>query len=78
MGVSGQRHATAALYPREKTPSTHWTGGWGGGLRAGLNTKAREKFLLPLPGIEPLSPSRPVRGQTLTDCATLASISCKI
>jgi hypothetical protein len=30
MGVSGQRHTTALLYPR-----TNWIGGWVG-LRAGL------------------------------------------
>jgi hypothetical protein len=30
MGVSGQRHAPVALYPREKTPGTHYTGGWVG------------------------------------------------
>jgi hypothetical protein len=28
MGVSGQRHASAALYPGERTPGTHCTGGW--------------------------------------------------
>jgi hypothetical protein len=28
MGVSGQRHAPAALYPGEMTPGTHWTGSW--------------------------------------------------
>ena len=27
VGVSGQQHAPAALYPRE-TPGTHCTGGW--------------------------------------------------
>jgi len=42
MGVSGQRHAPAALYPRERTPGTHWIGGWVG-LRAGLDTEARGK-----------------------------------
>jgi len=26
-GVSGQQHAPAALYPRER-PDTHFTGGW--------------------------------------------------
>jgi hypothetical protein len=26
MGVSGQRHSPAALYPRETTPGTHWIG----------------------------------------------------
>jgi hypothetical protein len=39
-GVSGQRHAPAALYPRERTPRTHWVGGWVG-LRDGLDTEAR-------------------------------------
>jgi hypothetical protein len=51
MGVSGQRHAPASLYPPERTPGTHCTGGWVG-LRAGLDTEARGKILLPLPGIE--------------------------
>jgi hypothetical protein len=64
MGVSGQRHAPAALCPGERTPGTHWTGGWVG-PRAGLDTKARGKILLPLPGIESPSPDRPVRSQTL-------------
>jgi hypothetical protein len=35
------------------------------GPRAGLDTEARGKILLPLPGIEPRSPGRPVRTQTL-------------
>jgi len=35
MGVSGQQHAPAALYPRER-PGTHCTGGWVC-PRAGLN-----------------------------------------
>ena len=34
-GVSGQQHAPAALYPRERT-GTHFTGGWEG-PRAGLD-----------------------------------------
>ena len=34
-GVSGQRHALAALYPRQR-PGTHCTGGWVG-LSAGLD-----------------------------------------
>jgi hypothetical protein len=58
MGVSGQRHAPAALYPLGKDPGTHWTGGWVG-PRAGLDTEARRKILCPLPGIEPVSPGRP-------------------
>jgi hypothetical protein len=36
--------------PREKTPSTHWIGGWVG-PRAGLDGMEKGKFLI-LPGIE--------------------------
>jgi hypothetical protein len=43
MGVSGQRHAPTALYPRGRTPGTHWIGGWVG-LRAGLDTEDIEKI----------------------------------
>jgi hypothetical protein len=43
MGVNGQRHAPAALYPRGKVPGTHWTGGWVG-PRAGLDAEARRKI----------------------------------
>jgi hypothetical protein len=39
-GISGQRHAPAKLYHRDRTPGTHWTGGWVG-LRAVLDTEAR-------------------------------------
>jgi hypothetical protein len=49
---------------KERTPGTHFTGGWVG-LRVGLDTEARGEILLPLPGIEPRSPGRPVRSQTL-------------
>jgi hypothetical protein len=63
-GVSGQHHAPAALYDGERTPGTHWTGGWVG-LRAGLDTGARGNILSPLPGIEPRSPGRPARSQAL-------------
>jgi hypothetical protein len=63
MGVSGQRHAPAALYPREKgPPRTHCTGGWVG-PKAGLDTEARGKILSPLPGIG--SPGRPAHSQTI-------------
>jgi hypothetical protein len=64
IGLSGQRHASAALYPGERIPGTHCTGGWVG-PRAGLDTEAREKILSPLPGIEPRSPGRTARSQTL-------------
>jgi hypothetical protein len=46
MGVSGQRHAPAALNPQGRTPGTHCTGGWVG-PRAGLDTEARGKILCP-------------------------------
>jgi len=51
-GVSGQRHAPAALYPRER-PGTHCTGGWVG-PRAGLDGR---KISSP-PGFDP-GPSSP-------------------
>jgi hypothetical protein len=50
--------------PGERTPGTHCKGGWVG-PRAGLDTEARGKMLSPLPGIEPRSPGRPARSQTL-------------
>jgi hypothetical protein len=53
-----------ALPPGERTPGTHCTGGWVG-PRVGLDTEARGKNPLSLPGIEPRSPRRPVRRQTL-------------
>jgi hypothetical protein len=42
MGLSGQRHAPAAFYPGERTPGTHWIGGWVG-PRAGLDAEAEGK-----------------------------------
>jgi hypothetical protein len=60
VGLSDQRHAPAELYPRGRTPATHWTGGWVG-LKAGLVTKVRGKILLPPSGIEPPSLGCPVR-----------------
>jgi hypothetical protein len=61
MGVSGQRHAPAALYPRGKNPWSHWAGGWVA-PRAGLDAGARRKILCPGRGS---NPDRPVRSQTL-------------
>jgi hypothetical protein len=49
--------------PRERTPGTHWIGGWVG-PRAGLDTEARGHILSPMPGIERRSPGRPARSQT--------------
>jgi hypothetical protein len=56
MGVSGQRHAPAALYPRKSTPGTHCTVGWVG-HRAGLDTEASL--------CRRSNPGRPVCSQTL-------------
>jgi hypothetical protein len=53
-----------ALPPGERTPGTHCTGGWVG-PRVGLETEVRGKSPLPLAGIEPRSPGRPVPSQTL-------------
>jgi hypothetical protein len=55
-GVSGQRHAPAALYCRGKDPGAQWTGGWVG-LRAGLDTDDRRKIICPCRGS---NPDRPV------------------
>jgi hypothetical protein len=63
-GVGGQRHALATLYHQGKDPGSHCTGGWVG-PRAGLKAEARGRTLLLLLGIEPRSPGRPVRSQTL-------------
>jgi hypothetical protein len=61
MGVSGQRYAPAAVYPRERTPGTHCTGGW----VAPEPVWTQRKNPLLLPGIEPRSRGRPARSQTL-------------
>ena len=50
--VSGQQHAPAALYPRER-PDAHFTGGWVG-PRAGLDGLKISSS----PGIDP-GPSSP-------------------
>jgi hypothetical protein len=44
--VSGQLHAPAAL-PPEKTPRTHWIGGWMD-PRSSLDDLEKRKFLTPL------------------------------
>jgi hypothetical protein len=56
-GVRGQRHAPAALYPRERS-GTHSTGGWVG-PSAGMDRCGK---FLPT-GIR--SPDRPARSQSL-------------
>jgi len=61
MGVSGQRHAPALLYPQGNDPGTHCIGGWVG-PRAGLDTEARGKILCVCQGS---NPGRTVCSQTL-------------
>jgi hypothetical protein len=56
MGVSCQRHASAALCPGERTPGTHCTWGWVG-PRVGLDTEDRGHILCPCRGS---NPDRPV------------------
>jgi hypothetical protein len=63
-GVSGQRHATTALYPRERTTGIHCTGGWVG-LRASLDTEVRGKTSCLCRGSYLYRPGLPVRTQTL-------------
>jgi hypothetical protein len=61
--VSGQLHAPAALAP-EKSPGTHFIGGWVD-PRAGLDDMEKWKFFT-LPGLgTPASPGRPARSQSL-------------
>jgi hypothetical protein len=50
--------------PRFSPGETHCTGGWVGPI-TGLDTLARGKILSPVPWIEPRSPGRPARSQTL-------------
>jgi hypothetical protein len=64
MGVSVSVTPRPRFSPGEKTPGIHCTGGWVG-PRACLDTEARVNILSPLPEIEPRSPGRPVRSQTL-------------
>jgi hypothetical protein len=58
--VSGQRHVPAAFTPGERSPDTHWIGGWVG-FSAGLDTEARGKRLFLCRGS---NPGRPVCSQT--------------
>jgi hypothetical protein len=64
LDVSSQRHAPAALYPRERTASTHCTGSFVG-PGVSLDTEARGKVLSPLARMEPQSLGRPARSQAL-------------
>jgi hypothetical protein len=65
MGVSGQRHAQAALYLREKDPRQPLYRRLCGPQSRSGHRGYRKKKLLRLPGIEPRSYGRPVRSQTI-------------
>jgi hypothetical protein len=62
MEVSGERHAPAALYPPGKD-SQYPLDRKLGGHQSRSGHRGYRKIILPLPGIEPRSPSRPVRSQ---------------
>jgi hypothetical protein len=51
------------LWPRGKSPGTHWKGGWGV-PRGGLDAVKKRKFLI-LPGLELRPLGRPARSQSL-------------
>jgi hypothetical protein len=74
MGVCGQRHTPAVLYPRGKNPQyplyrRH------GGPQSRSGHKGYRRNPLPLPGIKPRSPSCPVHSQTLYWLSYLADLS---
>jgi hypothetical protein len=71
MGISGQRHARAVLYPRGKTPGTHCTGGWVV-PRAGLGTEARGKSFVPAGDRTSIARSSKSVARHYTDRATPA------
>jgi hypothetical protein len=72
-GVSGQRHAMAALCPGERIPGIHCTGGWVG-PRAGLDTEARGKILCPCWVSNPDCPVVQFLVRHYTDWATPAPL----
>jgi hypothetical protein len=65
MRVSGQPHIPAALYPRGKNPPVPIGREAGWASEPVWTQTLKEKSSLPLPGIEPWSPGRPARSQTL-------------
>jgi hypothetical protein len=59
----GISHPHRSYYPQEKSPRTHWIGGWVG-LRTGLDDVEKRKFFI-LPGLELRPFGRPARSQSL-------------
>jgi hypothetical protein len=64
MGVSGQRHSPAALWPAERTHGTHCTRGWVG-LRAGLDTDVRGKSFVSAGNRTPIARSSSPQPDTI-------------
>jgi hypothetical protein len=64
MGVSGQHHAPAALYPAGKGPPVRIVQEAGWAPEPVWTQRMEEKFFA-LPGTEPRSPGRPARSRTL-------------
>jgi hypothetical protein len=71
-GMSGRRHAPAALYPQGKDPGTHWTGGRVG-PRACLDTEDGGKIFCPCRGSKLVRPVIQSVARHYTDWATPAS-----
>jgi hypothetical protein len=74
MGVSGQHHAPATLYPRGKDPRYPLDRRLGG-PRAGLDAGARRKILCPCRGS---NPDRPARSKILYYLSCRGSFKLKI
>jgi hypothetical protein len=58
--------------PRERSPGTHWIGGWVG-PRAGLDAVVKRKIPYPLPGLKPLI-IQPVAQCCTTDLSWLPPV----
>jgi hypothetical protein len=66
MEVSGQLHAPDALPPGERTPGSHWTGGWVGS-RAVLYAVVKKKIPSPHRESNPRTPIVHPVAQRYTD-----------
>jgi hypothetical protein len=71
MEVRGQVHAPAALPPRERSPGTHWIGGWVG-PSAFLDAMVRRKTSSPCRESSPRTPIVQPVAQRYTDWAITA------
>jgi hypothetical protein len=65
MGVCGKRHDPAAICPQGKDPPLPIVHEAGWAPEPVWTQTPEEISYLPLPGIEPRSPGRPVRSKTL-------------